>query len=85
MNLRKDFGLLNIVKTLIDYGDFKSWTKCNLHYDTVKSYRNQGLESINLNVIDTDNLKGRGTVRRDGFVGVDMTLLKEVCHCSDRL
>lgn len=28
-----NFGILNIVETVIDYGDFWSWTECFLHYD----------------------------------------------------
>lgn len=27
-----NFGLLNNVETMIDYGDFSSWTKYILHY-----------------------------------------------------
>lgn len=36
MNLRRDFELLNSVKTLKDYGDFRSWVKCALHYDMTR-------------------------------------------------
>ena len=34
MNLRRDLEPwnFNIVETAIDYEDFKSWTKCILHY-----------------------------------------------------
>jgi hypothetical protein len=38
MNLRRDLELciFNIVETTIDYEDFKSWTKCTLHYAMFK-------------------------------------------------
>ena len=38
MNLRRDLELwtFNIVETAIDYEDFKSWTKCILHYAMFK-------------------------------------------------
>ena len=44
MNLRRDLELwtFNIVETAIDYEDFKSWTKCILHYamcNMVSSHR----------------------------------------------
>jgi hypothetical protein len=32
MNLRRDFELLNIAETVLDYGYFLNWTKCILHY-----------------------------------------------------
>ena len=28
---------------------------------------------------------GRGTIRRCGLVGIDVSLLEEVCHCVGRL
>jgi hypothetical protein len=28
---------------------------------------------------------GSGTIRRYGFVGVDVALWKEVCHCGGRI
>ena len=38
MNLRRDLELwiFNIVETAIEYEDFKSWTKCILHYAMFK-------------------------------------------------
>ena len=38
MILRRDFKLwiFDIVETAIDYEDFKSWTKCILHYAMFK-------------------------------------------------
>jgi hypothetical protein len=38
MNLRRDLELwiFNVVETAIDYEDFKSWTKCILHYAMFK-------------------------------------------------
>ena len=35
-----------------------------------------------LNVVDSHNLIGSGTIRRCDFVGTGMTLLEEVCHCG---
>ena len=34
MDLRRDFELwtFNIIETAIDYGDFGSWTKCNVYF-----------------------------------------------------
>lgn len=29
MRLKRDFGLLNSVDTVVDYGVFKSWIECN--------------------------------------------------------
>ena len=36
----------------------------------------------NLNIIGPHNLIGGGSIRMCGFVGVDMALLEEVCHCG---
>ena len=35
-----------------------------------------------LNVISQNNLIGNSTSRRCGFIGVDMALLEEMCHCG---
>ena len=34
IDLRRDFELwtFNIIETAIDYGDFGSWTKCNVYF-----------------------------------------------------
>lgn len=37
---------------------------------------------VSLNVIDPQNLIGRGTIRRRGFVGMDIALMKEVLPCA---
>jgi hypothetical protein len=48
MNLRRDleFRIFNIVETAVDYEDFKSWTKCILHYVMFK-YGPQRLMCLN--------------------------------------
>lgn len=35
--------------------------------------------------VDCGSLKGNGTVRRCGIVGVDVVLLEEVCHYGGKL
>ena len=45
-------------------------------------YEGQGMECGNLNIIDLNNLIRCNTIRRCGFVEVDMTLLEEGCHCG---
>lgn len=37
MSHRKNFGCLNSVGTVIDYGSFVHWTKWILHYDIAAS------------------------------------------------
>jgi hypothetical protein len=39
MNLRRDFELwtFNTVETAIDYGNFRSWTKCILHHAMLRN------------------------------------------------
>ena len=37
------------------------------------------------NVSDPHKLRGSGTIRRRGLVGVGVVLLEEVCHCGGRL
>ena len=48
-NLRRDLELwiFNIVETAIDYKDFKSWTKCILHYAMFKYAPPHGLMCLN--------------------------------------
>ena len=41
MNLRRDFELLNVVETAIDYEDFWNWTNCILHYAMAKYGRHR--------------------------------------------
>ena len=44
VSLRRDSERLNIVETVVDYGDFWSWTECIfLHFDMASSL--QGPES----------------------------------------
>lgn len=38
-----------------------------------------------LNAINSHKLIERGTIRRCGYIGVDMSLLEEVCHCGGQL
>ena len=45
--------------------------------------RSKGVECSGLNVFGPHNLIGSYTVGMCGFVGVDLALLEEVCHCED--
>ena len=48
----------------------------------LQTYGSQGLEYGGLNVVGPCNLKGSGTLRRCGFVGVGVALLEKTCHCG---
>ena len=50
----------------------------------LQAYGSQGMECGNLNVIGHYNLIQNGMIRRCAFVGVDVALLKKVCHCGGR-
>ena len=45
-------------------------------------YEGQGMECGNLNMIDLNKLIRYDTIRRCGFVGMNVAFLEEVCHCG---
>ena len=47
----------------------------------LQAYGGLGMECGHLNGISLHNLIGNAITRMSGFVGVNMALLKEVCHC----
>ena len=48
----------------------------------LKAYGGQRVEYGSLNVNGPHKLIGSGSTRMCSFVGVDMVLLEEVCHCG---
>ena len=46
----------------------------------LQAYGDQGVECGSLDVIGLHELIESSTIRSCGFIGVGMTLLKEVCH-----
>ena len=67
MNLRRDFELLNIVETVIDYGNFGSWTTCFLHSDVFKILWGQGVQYDSLNINAPHKIIWNDTTRRCVF------------------
>ena len=57
---------------------------CTLSLTLLRAAAEYGLCG-SLSVIDLQHLRGSGTLRRCGFVGIGKALLEEVCHCGGGL
>lgn len=66
--------------TVVDYVTFEVGMNVLCIIILLQVYGVQGMECDSLNIIDPHKLRWSGIIRRYGFVKVNMTLVKNLCH-----